>query len=178
MHADDFVNANGRDQIQIPSNVDVPAWIYANGKRYKIYMTNGANIGMTNVPNGSNDWVWYWFDGINIIAREWVTGKYYICDTINGGFSGWKNIADAIKYRDITLSFNSQMSLIVPQDDMPYRFTSIDDAEHIISVIVTKCHITSPDNSIIYPYASGKNVGIKSNYANLSGTVILRASYI
>lgn len=93
---------------------------------------------------------------------------------------GWQDISNAepIKYRDITLSFNSQMSLIVPQDDMPYRLTSIDDAEHIISVIVTKCHITSPDNSIIYPYASGKNVGIKSNYANLSGTVILRAAYI
>lgn len=93
---------------------------------------------------------------------------------------GWQDISNAepIKYRDITLSFNSQMSLIVPQDDMPYRLTSIDDAEHIISVIVTKCHITSPDNSILYPYASGKNVGIKSNYANLSGTVILRAAYI
>ena len=89
---DDFVNANDRDQIQIPSNVDVPAWIYANGKRYKIYMTNGANIGMTNIPNDTTDYVWYWYDGINIIAREWAKGKYYICDVINGGFSGWKDV--------------------------------------------------------------------------------------
>ena len=89
---DDFVNATDRNSIQIPSNVDVPAWIYANGKRYQLYMTNDGNIGLTNVPNGSNDWVWYWFDGINIIAREWATGRYYICDVINGGFSGWKDV--------------------------------------------------------------------------------------
>ena len=92
LHADDFVSAAALNQIQIPSNVDVPAWIYANGKRYQRYMTNDENIGLTNVPNNSVDWVWYWFDGINIFAREWATGKYYICDTINGGFSGWKDI--------------------------------------------------------------------------------------
>ena len=92
LHADDFVNATNRNSIQIPSNVDVPAWIYANGKRYQLYMTNDGNIGLTNVPNGGIDWIWYWFDGINIIAREWTTGRYYICDTINGVFSGWKDI--------------------------------------------------------------------------------------
>ena len=90
--ADDFVNATDRNQIQIPSNVDVPAWIYANGKRYQLYMTNSTNIGTTNIPNDSTDYVWYWFDGVNIIAREWASGKYYICDTINGGFSGWKDV--------------------------------------------------------------------------------------
>lgn len=92
LHANDFVNATNRNNIQIPSNVDVPAWIHANGKRYQLYMTNDGNIGMTNIPNDSTDWVWYWFDSVNIIAREWATGKYYICDTINGGFSGWKDI--------------------------------------------------------------------------------------
>lgn len=92
LHADDFVNATDFNNHQIPINVDVPAWIYANGKRYKIYMTNGTNTGMTNIPNNSTDYVWYWFDGINIIAREWATDKYYICDTINGGFSGWKDV--------------------------------------------------------------------------------------
>lgn len=92
MHADDFVSAAALNQIQIPSNVDVPAWIYANGKRYQRYMTNDGNIGLTNVPNDSRDWVWYWFDGINIFAREWATGKYYICDMINGNFSGWKDV--------------------------------------------------------------------------------------
>ena len=92
LHADDFVSAAALNQIQIPSNVDVPAWIYAKGKRYKIYMTNGTNIGTTNIPNDSTDYVWYWFDGVNIIAREWATGKYYICDVINGGFSGWKDV--------------------------------------------------------------------------------------
>ena len=92
LHADDFVNANDRSQIQIPNNVDVPVWIHTNGKRYKIYMTNGTNIGTTNIPNDSTDYVWYWFDGVNIIAREFATGKYYICDVINGAFSGWKDV--------------------------------------------------------------------------------------
>ena len=92
LHADDFVNATDKGQIQIPNNSDVPAWIYANGKRYQEYMTNGVNIGLTNVPNDSIDWVWYWYDGVNIIAREWAIGRYYICDVINGGFSGWKDV--------------------------------------------------------------------------------------
>lgn len=92
LHADDFVNATDFNNYQIPNNTDVPAWIYANGKRYKIYMTNGTNIGMTNIPNDSTDYVWYWFDGVNIIAREWARDRYYICDTINGGFSGWKDV--------------------------------------------------------------------------------------
>ena len=92
LHADDFVNANDRDQIQIPFNVDVPAWIYENGKRYQRYMTNSINTGMTNIPNDSTNWVWYWFDGLNIFALELGTGKYYICDVINGVFSGWKDV--------------------------------------------------------------------------------------
>lgn len=92
LHADDFVNATNRNSIQIPSNVDVPVWIHTNGKRFQLYMTNGGNVGLTNVPNNSTDYVWYYYDGLNIIAREWVTGRYYICDTINGGFSGWKDV--------------------------------------------------------------------------------------
>ena len=91
LHADDFVNANA-PQIQIPSNVDLPAWIVANGKRYQQYFTNNENVGLTNVPNNSSDYVWYWFDGINILAREWVSGKYYVCGTVNGGFDGWKDV--------------------------------------------------------------------------------------
>ena len=91
-HADDFVNATDFNHIQIPSNVDVPAWIYENGKRYQRYMTNSTNVGTTNIPNDSISWVWYWFDGINIFAREWEAGKYYICDVVNGGFSGWKDV--------------------------------------------------------------------------------------
>ena len=92
LHADDFVSAAAFNQTQIPSNVDVPAWIHANGKRYQQYMTNGTNIGTTNIPNNSTDYVWYWFDGVNIIAREWAIGKLYICDVINGVFSGWKDV--------------------------------------------------------------------------------------
>ena len=91
-HADDFVNANDRSNTQIPNNADAPAWIYANGKRYQLYMTNDGNIGLTNVPNDSRDWVWYWFDGLNIFALEMETGKHYICDVINGSFSGWKDV--------------------------------------------------------------------------------------
>lgn len=92
LRADDFVNANDKSQIQIPSNVDVPVWIHANGKRFQRYMTNGGNIGLTNVPDNSVAYVWYWYDGLNILALEHSSGKYYICDMINGGFSGWKNI--------------------------------------------------------------------------------------
>ena len=92
LHADDFVNANDRDQIQIPSNVDVPVWIHANGKRFQRYMTNSSNIGLTNVPDNSTDYVWYWYDGVNIIARVNAVGKYYIGDMINGNFSGWKDV--------------------------------------------------------------------------------------
>ena len=92
LHADDFVNATDYSQIQIPNNVDVPAWIYANGKRYQRYMTNGDNIGLINVPNNSIVHVWYWYDGLNILAREHSSGKYYICDMINGIFSGWKDV--------------------------------------------------------------------------------------
>lgn len=92
LHADDFVNATDYSQIQIPNNVDVPAWIYANGKRYQRYMTNGDNIGLINVPNNSIVYVWYWYDGLNILAREHSSGKYYICDMINGIFSGWKDV--------------------------------------------------------------------------------------
>ena len=92
LHADDFVNANDRDQIQIPSNVDVPVWIHTNGKRFQRYMTNASNIGLTNVPDNSIDYVWYWYDGMNIIARDNSSRRYFICDMINGVFSGWKDI--------------------------------------------------------------------------------------
>ena len=92
LHADDFVNVNDRDQIQIPSNVDVPVWIHANGKRFQRYMTNMGNTGLANVPNNSTDYVWYWYDGLNILARDYSSGKYYIGDTINGVFSGWKDV--------------------------------------------------------------------------------------
>lgn len=92
LHADDFVNATDYSQIQIPNNVDVPVWIHANGKRFQRYMTNGGNTGLTNVPGNSIDYVWYWYDGLNILARDYSSGKYYICDMINGIFSGWKDV--------------------------------------------------------------------------------------
>ena len=92
LHADDFVNATDFNNYQIPINTDVPAWIYENGKRYQRYMTNSANTGMTNIPNDSINWIWYWYDGLNIFALEMVTGKHYICDVINGSFSGWKDV--------------------------------------------------------------------------------------
>ena len=96
LHADDFVNATDYSQIQIPNNVDVPAWIYANGKRFQRYMTNGSNIGLINVPDNSIAHVWYWYDGLNILAREHSSGKYYICDMINGIFSGWKDVYTSV----------------------------------------------------------------------------------
>ena len=92
LHADDFVNANDRDQIQIPNNVDVPVWIHTNGKRFQRYMTNSSNIGLTNVPDNSTDYVWYWYDGMNIFAHVYSSGKYFICGMINGVYSGWKDV--------------------------------------------------------------------------------------
>ena len=111
LHADDFVNATDYSQIQIPNNVDVPAWIYTNGKRFQRYMTNAGNTGLTNVPDNSTDYVWYWYDGLNILARENSSGKYYICDVINGVFSGWKDVYTS-KYKpyisgDATVAANS-----------------------------------------------------------------------
>ena len=123
LHADDFVNANDFNNYQIPNNADIPAWIYANGKRYKIYMTNGTNTGTTNIPNDSTDYVWYWFDGVNIIAREWTTGRYYICDTINGGFSGWKDVYTS-GYKpyvtgQITVSYSTEVQSFTCLDFTP-----------------------------------------------------------
>ena len=92
LHAVDFVNANDRDQIQIPNNVDVPVWIHTNSKRFQRYMTNSSNIGLTNVPDNSTDYVWYWYDGMNIFAHVYSSGKYFICGMINGVFSGWKDV--------------------------------------------------------------------------------------
>lgn len=92
LRADDFVKSFDQ-QFDLPSNVDVPTWILQNANYYTRYRTHAAIAGLTNVPNNANhDWVWYWFDGVNIIAREFATGKYYICDVINGDFSGWKDV--------------------------------------------------------------------------------------
>ena len=152
LHANDFVNATDRSQIQIPSNVDVPAWIYANGKRYQLYMTNSGNAGTTNIPNDSTDYVWYWFDGVNIIAREWATGRYYICDLINGGFSGWKDIytsgykpyvtgVASARYgekADVSFGFTPSIVLyrpVSPKNDIPdsiYQATNGVDANGFI----------------------------------------------
>lgn len=130
LHADDFVKANA-GQIQLPRNADVPNWIYTNGKRYQQYMTNIDNTGMTNIPGNSNDYVWYWYDGLNIIARDYLSGIYYICDVINGRFSGWKEIytssfkpymtseisgwtvTDAIQKIDIALPFTPSAVICV-----------------------------------------------------------------
>ena len=51
-----------------------------------------VNIGLTIFPDNSIYYVWYWYDGMNIIARVNAVGKYYIGDMINGNFSGWKDV--------------------------------------------------------------------------------------
>ena len=122
-HADDFVNANDRDQIQIPNNVDVPVWIHTYGKRFQRYMTNGFNIGLTNVPDNSTDYVWYWYDGMNIFARVYNAGKYYICDVINGAFSGWKDVYTS-GYKpyvtgQITVSYSTEVQSFTCLDFTP-----------------------------------------------------------
>lgn len=123
LHADDFVNATDFNNYQIPNNTDVPAWIYANGKRYQRYMTNSSNIGTINIPNDSINWVWYWFDGLNIFALELGTGKYYICDVVNGAFSGWKDVYTS-GYKpyvtgQIAVSYSDQVQSFICLDFTP-----------------------------------------------------------
>lgn len=100
-HASDFVDVNDNEtQIEIPSDtnnpIDVPLWIKTNGKRYTRYFTYNST-GYTNVPNNSGTWVWYYFDGNNIIAREYITDNVWTATVINGTFTGWKliNSSDA-----------------------------------------------------------------------------------
>lgn len=151
-HADDFVNATDFNNYQIPNNTDVPAWIYANGKRYRRYMTNSSNIGTTNIPNDSINWIWYWFDGLNIFALELGTGKYYICDVINGVFSGWKDVytsgykpyvtgVASARYgekADVSFGFTPSIVLyrpVSPKNDIPdsiYQATNGVDANGFI----------------------------------------------
>lgn len=95
-HASDFVDVNDTEtQIEIPSDtnnpIDVPLWIRTNGKRYTRYFTYNST-GYTNVPNNSGTWVWYYFDGNNIIAREHVTDNVWTAAVINNQFTGWKLI--------------------------------------------------------------------------------------
>ncbi len=94
--AEDFVlsaHDNASNQIQIPDNVDVPLWISGNAKLYTRYYSNTYNTGLTNIPGGdSNDWVWYYTDGLNIIATGNMSRKVWISAVINQEFRGWTQI--------------------------------------------------------------------------------------
>ena len=94
--AEDFVlsaHDNASNQIQIPDNVDVPLWISGNAKLYTRYYSNQFNTGLTNIPGGdSNDWVWYYTDGLNIIATANMSKKVWISAVINQEFRGWTQI--------------------------------------------------------------------------------------
>ena len=95
-HASDFVDVNDtKTQIEIPKDtnnpIDVPNWIKTNGKRYTLYFTH-SSTGRTNVPNNSENWVWYCWDGNNIIAREHLTDNVWTAAVINNQFTGWKLI--------------------------------------------------------------------------------------
>ena len=95
-HASDFVDINDTEtQIEIPSDtnnpIDVPKWLASNAKRYTRYHTYGSS-GRTNVPNNSETWVWYYFDGTNLIAREYITDNVWTAAIINDQFTGWKLI--------------------------------------------------------------------------------------
>ena len=94
--AEDFVlsaHDNASNQIQIPDNVDIPVWIANNAKLYTRYYSNTFNTGLTNIPGGdSNDWVWYYTDGLNIIATGNMSKKVWISAVINQEFRGWTQI--------------------------------------------------------------------------------------
>lgn len=160
LHADDFVNASDFNNHQIPNNADIPAWIYANGKRYKIYTTNGTNTGTTNIPNDSTDYVWYWFDGVNIIAREWATGRYYICDVINGIFSGWKDVYTSGYKPYVTGTFTVNASDTEQTISVPLAFNP-----SVVLLFTSQITLTVP-KQIILIALSGTEYKIKIGVPN------------
>ena len=145
-HASDFVDVNDtKTQIEIPSDtknpIDVPVWITTNGKRYTQYFTV-SSTGRTNVPNNSETWVWYYFDGLNIIAREHVTDNVWTAVVVNGAFTGWKLInssdADTLDgkhasefVRKGTLHYDIFSNSLSPSHPAWNSFCAIESAEAI-----------------------------------------------
>ncbi len=93
-NAGDFVDAADKNaQTLIPAGSDIPAWLWANAKKYTRYYSKYASSNSyVNAPphmqSGSEHIAYYWFDGMNVTAIG-ECGMMYAGILISGVFSGW-----------------------------------------------------------------------------------------
>ena len=93
-NAGDFVDAADKNaQTLIPAGSDIPAWLWANAKKYTRYYSKYASSNRyVNAPphmqSGSEHIAYYWFDGMNVTAIG-ECGMMYVGMLISGVFSGW-----------------------------------------------------------------------------------------
>lgn len=93
-NAGDFVDAADKNaQTLIPAGSDIPAWLWANAKKYTRYYSKYASSNSyVNAPphmqSGSEHIAYYWFDGMNVTAIG-ECGMMYVGMLIYGVFSGW-----------------------------------------------------------------------------------------
>ena len=93
-NAGDFVDAADKNaQALIPAGSDIPAWLWANAKKYTRYYSKYASSNSyVNAPphmqSGSEHIAYYWFDGMNVTAIG-ECGMMYVGMLISGVFSGW-----------------------------------------------------------------------------------------
>ena len=93
-NAGDFVDAADKNaQTLIPAGSDIPAWLWANAKKYTRYYSKYASSNSyVNAPphmqSGSEHIAYYWFDGMNVTAIG-ECGMMYVGMLISGVFSGW-----------------------------------------------------------------------------------------
>lgn len=78
--------------VTIPSNTDLSTYIQTM-KENKIYR-QVANTGVTNSPNPEL-YCFYTKEGstINCVVFEGVNSTYYITNTVNNGYFGWKQVS-------------------------------------------------------------------------------------
>ena len=96
LHASDFVRAfNGSEMNNnrslIPNDVHVGDWLAANAEVGMQYYRNTGCSGQTGLPDGSNDWAWFLYDGLIYIAKT-VYNRFFIMDYTNS-YNGWKEIS-------------------------------------------------------------------------------------
>ena len=89
-----FVDAADKNaQTLIPAGSDIPAWLWANAKKYTRYCSKyTSSNSYVNAPphmlSGSEHIAYYWFDGMNVTAIG-ECGMMYAGILISGVFSGW-----------------------------------------------------------------------------------------
>ena len=96
LHASDFVRAfNGSEinnnRILIPNDVHVGDWLVANAEIGMQYYKHTDCSGQTGLPDGSDNWAWFLYDGLIYIAKTGYN-RFFIMDYINS-YNGWKEIS-------------------------------------------------------------------------------------